>query len=143
MTASVTAEAGGRLRRQESGAPADGVSLGIAEIAERTGISPHTLRYYERIGLLAVPRDAAGRRAYRAEDYARVVFLNRLRMTGMPIRGLLRYVRLAEAGEATVPERLAMLQAHRDAVREQLAELQFALEVVEFKIESYGGRCVP
>ena len=88
-------------------------------------------------------RDAAGHRVYGADDFARVVFLSRLRMTGMPIRTLQRYVALVADGEATVPERLAMLQAHRDAVRAQLQELVFALETVEFKIASYGGACAP
>jgi DNA-binding transcriptional MerR regulator len=112
-------------------------------MAERTGVSAHTLRYYERIGLLDVPRDAAGHRRYGAGDYARVVFLSRLRMTGMPIRALQRYVALAGEGEGTVPERLAMLEEHRDAVRAQLQELVLALETVEFKIASYGGTCAP
>ncbi|MBN9102559.1 MAG: MerR family transcriptional regulator [Pseudonocardia sp.] len=113
-------------------------------MAERTGVTAHTLRYYERIGLLdRVARDASGYRAYSAGDYGRVVFLTRLRMTGMPIRELLRYVELAGAGEATVDERLEMLLAHRESVRRQLAELQFALDTIDFKIASYGGSCVP
>jgi DNA-binding transcriptional MerR regulator len=143
VTASPTAEALDRLRRQDASTPADGTLLTIAEVAERTGLSAHTLRYYERIGLLDVARDASGHRAYGAADYSRVVFLHRLRLTGMPIRDLTRYVELARGGEDTVPDRLALLQAHRDAVRAQLAELRFALEVVEFKIESYGGHCAP
>ena len=143
MTASVTDRAVERLRRQDAAAPADGAELTIAEMAERIGLSAHTLRYYERIELIEVPRDAAGHRVYGPAEYARVVFLNRLRMTGMPIRDLQRYVRLVQLGEHTAPERLAMLQAHRDSVLAQLAELRFAPEVVEFKIESYGGHCVP
>ena len=143
MTATVD-DALGRLRRQDAGAPADGDVLGIAEMAERTGVTAHTLRYYERIGLLGdVARDTSGYRAYSAADFARVVFLTRLRLTGMPIRGLRRYVELAGAGDATVDERLAMLVAHRESVRAQLAELQFALETIDFKIAVYGGGCAP
>jgi DNA-binding transcriptional MerR regulator len=141
MTASLTDSALERLRRQDTSAPADGETLSIAEVAERTGVSAHTLRYYERIGLLSVGRDAAGYRSYNADDFSRVVFLNRLRMTGMPIRDLQRYIELVGRGESTVPERLAIMVAHRDAVRAQLAELQFALEIVEFKIDAYGGSC--
>ena len=132
-----------RLRRQDAGVPEPGDTLSIAEMSERTGVTAHTLRYYERIGLLEVARDTAGRRVYGADDFARVVFLSRLRMTGMPIRDLQRYVELAGEGESTVPERLAMLQQHRDAIRIQLMELQFALETVEFKITAYGGHCAP
>lgn len=132
-----------RLRTQDAATPADGRTLTIAEVAERTGVTAHTLRYYERIGLLAVARDDAGHRAYGAGDVARVVFLSRLRMTGMPIRGLQRYIALVGEGEQTVPERLRMLLAHRDAVRAQLAELAFSLESIEFKISAYGGTCAP
>ena len=133
-----------RMRRQDTAPPEPGSSLSIAEMAERTGVTAHTLRYYERIGLLdGVARDASGYRAYSASDYGRVLFLTRLRMTGMPIRELQRYVALVGAGEATVDERLAMLLAHRESVRAQLAELQFALDTIDFKIASYGGNCVP
>jgi DNA-binding transcriptional MerR regulator len=132
-----------RLRRQDAAVPEPGSSLTIAEMAERTGVSAHTLRYYERIGLLRVARDPAGHRIYGTDDYARVVFLNRLRMTGMPIRVIQRYVALVNEGEHTVPERLAVLERHRDAVRAQMQELAFALEAIEFKIAAYGGACAP
>lgn len=132
-----------RLRSQDAAVPGSGVSLTIAEMAQRTGVSAHTLRYYERIGLLAIDRGPSGHRVYGERDFARVVFLSRLRMTGMPIRELQCYVALVGEGDATVPERLAMLLAHRESVRAQLAELQFALETVEFKIAAYGGHCEP
>jgi len=101
------------------------------------------LRYYERIGLLEVARSSAGHRSYTAADFGRVVFLSRLRMTGMPIRTLQRYVTLVNEGEQTGPERLTMLQAHREAVLAQLDELQFALETVERKIAAYGASDAP
>lgn len=142
MTASVDT-ALDRLRRQDASAPAADTTLTIAEMAERTGVSAHTLRYYERIGLLSVARDAAGYRLYTARDYARVVFLNRMRMTGMSIRDLQRYVALVQEGEATVPVRRDLMLAHRDAIRAQIQELVFALETVEFKIAAYDGHPEP
>ena len=142
MTASVDA-ALDRLQRQDAAVPAPDATLTISEMAERTGVSAHTLRYYERIGLMSVARDAAGYRVYRAGDYARVVFLNRLRMTGMSIRDLQRYIALVAEGEASVPERLQMMLAHRDAVRAQIQELTFALDTIEFKIAAYGGHAQP
>lgn len=142
MTATVE-DALDRLRRQDTSAPEPGTTLSIAQMAQRAGVTAHTLRYYERVGLLDVARDAAGHRVYAAADFARVVFLTRLRMTGMPIRDLQRYVGLVGAGDSTVPERLALLERHRDAIRVQLMELQFALETVEYKIASYGGACAP
>ena len=142
MTASVDA-ALDRLQRQDAAVPAPDATLTSAEIAERTGVSAHALRYYERVGLLSVARDAAGYRMYNSRDYARVVFLNRLRMTGMSIRDLQRYIALVAEGDTSVPERLQMMLAHRDAVRAQIHELTFALETIDFKIATYGGRAEP
>jgi DNA-binding transcriptional MerR regulator len=132
-----------QLRRQDAGVPEPDATLTIADVTDRTGVTAHTLRYYERIGLLDVARDAAGHRVYDKRAYARVVFLSRLRMTGMPIRELQRYVALVARGEETVAERLRMLQEHRDAVRAQLEQLVFALDAVEFKIAAYGGDLQP
>jgi DNA-binding transcriptional MerR regulator len=121
----------------QSETPSAGYS--IAEVAERVGVTAHTLRYYERIGLLAVDRDAGGRRVYREHDVARLTFITRLRSTNLPIGAVQRYFELADAGPHTEPDRLALLERHRDNVRRQLAEIQEALAVIEFKIELYGG----
>lgn len=123
--------------------PAEHETLTIAEVAERTGVTAHTLRYYERIGLVDVGRDTSGHRLYTANSYGRVVFITRLRMAGMPIRELQRYIALAAAGEHTIPDRLQIMLDHRDAVRAQMHELQFALETIEFKIAAYGGGMTP
>ena len=90
-------------------------TLSIAEVAHSSGLSAHTLRYYERTGLLEpVIRDGSGHRRYREVDLERISFLTRLRATGMPIREVRRYAELMKAGEATNDERLALLEAHRD-----------------------------
>lgn len=136
-----TADHTARLRRQETAGVTADDRLTIAEVAERSGVTAHTLRYYERVGLISVGRDESGYRVYTGADFGRIVFLSRLRMTGMPIRDLQRYVRLVETGEHTVPERLALLQEHRDAVRARIDELAFALDTVERKIATYGGAC--
>jgi DNA-binding transcriptional MerR regulator len=120
--------------------PAD---LAIGEVAEITGVSAHTLRYYERIGLLEVDRDAGGRRTYDSEALARVVFVTRLRMSDMPIRDIARYLALVNRGEATVPARLALMQAHRTAIQRRLQDLRAALAVIDYKIVTYGGHCSP
>jgi DNA-binding transcriptional MerR regulator len=124
-------------------AVAEPLRLSIAEVAERAGVTAHTLRYYERAGLLSVGRDASGHRVYTDQDFARVVFLTRMRTTGMPIRDLQRYVALVAAGESTVPERLALMQAHRERVRARIDDLGVALDVIDFKIATYGGACAP
>jgi DNA-binding transcriptional MerR regulator len=122
-------------------APDEIVTLAISEVAERTGVTEHTLRYYERIGLLDVGRDTGGRRRYTDQDIARVVFVSRLRSSEMPIRDLQRYVELVHDGPATEPQRLAILQAHRERVLERQAELEAALRIIDFKIDVYGGSC--
>ena len=121
----------------------DDVELSIAEVAERCGVSAHTLRYYERIGLLDVPRDEAGRRAYTGADLARVLFITRLRLTEMPIRGIQAYFRLVGDGPGNEAQRLDLLERHRDQVKRRIVELEAALAAVEFKIAAYGGHCAP
>jgi len=117
--------------------------LGIAEAAARTGVTAHTLRYYERIGLLDVPRDAAGHRAYGEAEIARIVFITRLRLTAMPIRDIQAYFGLVDDGPGNEDRRLALLERHRDQVKARLADLESALAVIEFKIATYGGNCAP
>ena len=121
--------------------PLDEPTRSIAEVVERTGVSHDTLRYYEKEGLVSPPRDRGGRRRYREVDVGRVVFLTRMRQSEMPIRVLQRYVALVNEGPATEPERLAIMEAHRDAVLARRAELDEALAIISFKIESYGGSC--
>ncbi|MGH9136543.1 MAG: MerR family transcriptional regulator [Acidimicrobiales bacterium] len=115
-------------------------TLSIAEAAESAGVSAHTLRYYERIGLLEpVERDGGGRRSYSDDDLARVTFLTKMRATGMPIRDLQRYVELVRSGQHTSGERRALLEAHRERIRDQLAYLETCLEMLDLKIDLY--RC--
>jgi DNA-binding transcriptional MerR regulator len=115
----------------------------IAEVADKTGVSAHTLRYYERVGLLDVGRKASGHRRFTEHDLDRVVFIGRLRATAMPIRDIQRYFALVAQGPSTEDERLELLQAHRAAVRARLRELEAALGAIEHKIARYGGSCPP
>lgn len=117
--------------------------MSVAQAAEALDISPHTLRYYERIGLVEVPRDAVGNRIYDADAMRRLVFLTRMRLSGMAIRDLQHYVELVDAGDDTVDERLDMLLEHRDTIRRQIAELTLSLAATEYKIATYGGRTQP
>ena len=115
--------------------------LSIAEAAEISGLSAHTLRYYERAGLLEpVGRNGSGHRRYREADLERITFLARLRATGMPIREVRRYAELMQEGEATNVDRLATLEAHRDAVLAGLETTARNLELIDWKIAFYKER---
>ncbi|MBM7751954.1 DNA-binding transcriptional MerR regulator [Microbacterium laevaniformans] len=115
----------------------EGVS--IAEAAAATDVSTHTLRYYEREGLMLTPIDRASssHRRYSDADISWVRFLTRLRLTGMPIAGIRRYTELVRVGESTVPERRELLVAHRERVRAQLDEITASLRAIDHKIDIY------
>ncbi|MEU4602158.1 MerR family transcriptional regulator [Kribbella sp. NPDC023972] len=117
--------------------------LSIAEAAEVTGLTAHTLRYYERIGLIRVGRDKAGYRCYDRQALARIVFITRLRLSDMPISTISQYLELVEQGEETAPQRLALMEEHRAMIQRRLRELQAALAVTDYKITTYGGNATP
>jgi DNA-binding transcriptional MerR regulator len=116
--------------------------LSIGEAARRTGVTAHTLRYYERAGLVvtAVDRTNGGRRRYRQLDLDWIGICTRLRATGMPIRAIRRYAELVSAGKGNEKDRLDLLESHRDRVLAQIAELQDNLKTINHKIDVYRGR---
>jgi DNA-binding transcriptional MerR regulator len=118
-------------------------ALSIAEMAEATGLTTHTLRYYEREGLMlvAIDRASSSHRRYSAADIGWVTFLTKLRSTGMPIRDMKRYVELVRTGDATTRDRLELLVAHRERVLAQLDEVTASLAAIDRKITSYEGQC--
>ena len=122
--------------------PAAQAGLSIAEAARRTGVSVHTLRYYERAGLVvtAVGRTAGGRRRYHQLDLDWIVICTRLRATGMPIRTIRRYAELVSAGPGNEQERLALLEGHRAEVTARLVRTRENLKLIDHKIDVYRGR---
>ena len=122
--------------------PGSRAGLSIAEAARRTGVSVHTLRYYERAGLVvtAVDRTSGGRRRYHQLDLDWIVICTRLRATGMPIRTIRRYAELVSAGPGNEQERLALLEAHRAEVTAKLARTRENLKLIDHKIDVYRGR---
>lgn len=111
----------------------------IRQVAEETGFSAHTLRYYERIGLISpVDRAPSGHRRYTEYDVVWIGFLNRLRATGMPIVKMKQYADLRRQGRSTIAERLALLKEHRSRVKEQVQELNEYVAAIERKIELYS-----
>ncbi|MEV8454886.1 MerR family transcriptional regulator [Streptomyces sp. NPDC052095] len=117
-------------------------SLSIGEAARRTGVSVHTLRYYERVGLVVTPIDRThgGRRRYHQLDLEWITVCTRLRATGMPIKGIRRYAELVAAGRGNEDQRLDLLESHRDQVLAEIDELQENLKLIAHKIDVYRGR---
>lgn len=112
--------------------------LTIQEAAKATGLTPHTLRYYERIGLIhPIGREENTRRLYTPDDLGWIDFLTKLRATGMSIRDMRRYAELQRQGETTLPQRVEMLKALRDQVEERIDELNEHLKLVYYKIDIY------
>lgn len=112
--------------------------LTIQQVAQATGLSTHTLRYYERCDLIApIHRASNGHRRYSAQDIRWIQFLTKLRMTGMPIRQIQQYATLLRQHPDAVQERRALLEAHRQTVVQQLQELQENLAVIDWKIQHY------
>ncbi|MFJ7909895.1 MerR family transcriptional regulator [Kitasatospora sp. NPDC096204] len=113
----------------------------ISEVAAASGLTAHTLRWYERIGLLdPVGRAAGGRRRYCDADLHRLAFLGRLRLTGMSVADMLKYVDMARQGERTYEDRRLLLEAQREEVRQRIVDLQATLAVLDYKIDLYAGK---
>lgn len=117
-------------------------ALTIAEAAEQTGLTAHTLRYYERDGLMLGPveRSSSGHRRYTDRDLTWIQMITRLRSTGMPIRDVRRYAALVRDGDGNEAERLDLLNAHRARVEAQLAEVAGHLRAIDHKIGIYQGK---
>jgi len=112
--------------------------LTIQEVAKATGLTPHTLRYYERIGLIhPINREENTRRCYTADDVGWIDFLLKLRATGMSIRDMQRYAELQRRGDETLPERVEMLKSLRDKVEAHIVEMNEHLKLIHYKIDYY------
>jgi DNA-binding transcriptional MerR regulator len=108
------------------------------QVAEQTGFSLDTLRYYERIGLLDdIARNSGGQRVFTEEDVAWLRILRCLRDTGMPIQRMVRYAELARGGDETVAERLEVLREHDEDIDEKIKHLRVEQEHIRAKIAYY------
>lgn len=110
----------------------------IQEVTKATGLSAHTLRYYERIGLIhPIEREENTRRRYTADDVGWIDFLLKLRATGMSIKEMQRYAELQRQGDETLPERVEMLKSLRDKVEARMEEWNEHLKLIYYKIDVY------
>ncbi len=112
----------------------------IDQVAELMNVTRHTLRYYEREGLLEpVAKAANGHRRYSEDDLRWVEFLTLLRGTGMPIREMKSFVALTRAGDHTIAERVAVLSLYRDTLKARMAADVERLAFLDRKLDYYGG----
>jgi DNA-binding transcriptional MerR regulator len=108
----------------------------ITELAESTGVSKHTLRYYERAGLVPLVgrHPSSGHRLYTPQHQQWIAFVRNLRATGMPIRELRAYASLVSKGDETWPRRKALLAAHRSRIVAMMAVLEEQRKVLDQKL---------
>ncbi|MFD5871052.1 MerR family transcriptional regulator [Streptomyces sp. NPDC060322] len=112
----------------------------ISEVVAFSGLTAHTLRWYERIGLMPhVDRSHTGQRRFSNRDLDWLAFVGKLRLTGMPVADMVRYAELVREGDHTFTERQELLESTRRDVKTRIAELQGTLAVLDFKIDFYGG----
>ncbi|GHA09758.1 MULTISPECIES: MerR family transcriptional regulator [Streptomyces] len=111
----------------------------ISEVVAFTGLTAHTLRWYERIGLMPhVDRSHTGQRRYSNRDLDWLDFVTKLRLTGMPVADMVRYAELVREGDHTFAERRQLLESTRRDVLSRIAELHDTLGVLDKKISFYG-----
>ncbi len=114
--------------------------MSIGEVSELTGLSAHTLRFYEQEGLFveAVRRNSAGRRLFTEQEVGWLRVCAKLRSSGMSLPDIRRYAELAREGQGTEAERFEILRRHEAKVTRQMADLQEALDVIKGKVALYA-----
>lgn len=106
----------------------------VAETARKLNISPHTLRFYSKEGLLPfVDRSEGGIRLFKEEDFSWLFIINCLKKTGLSIKGIQQFIEWAMEGDTTIEQRLEMFKERQEAVEQQIKDLQDALEVIKYK----------
>ncbi len=114
--------------------------LTIQQVAEKTGLSVHTLRYYERVGLIhPINRKDNTHRRYTSDDIGWIEFLIKLRATGMSIQQMQTYAELQRLGDTTLANRVAMLCDLKQQAEAHIQELEEHLKIIRYKIEYYQG----
>jgi DNA-binding transcriptional MerR regulator len=110
----------------------------IGEIAKKVNISPHTLRFYAKEGLLPfVERSESGIRMFKDEDFEWLMIIECLKKTGMPIKDIKTFIDWTMEGDSTIDKRLEMFEKQKEAVEKQIAQLQETLELLEYKCWYY------
>lgn len=113
----------------------------IQDVSKKTGLSAHTLRYYEKEGLITgVERSRGGFRQYTDEDLEALGLVCCLKNTGMSLQEILRFVQLTREGDHTLEERVELLRKHRENVIQRMAEMQKYLDKVTWKLNFFSEK---
>lgn len=113
-------------------------AITIGELSQLSGLTTHTIRYYESVGVLKPSRRAAnGHRRYNRSDVLWLEFVLRLKLTGMPLAEITQYAELREQGDATLQARLTMLGLHRKRLVANMTELSQCAAALDDKIRIY------
>ncbi|PRR75050.1 MerR family transcriptional regulator [Neomoorella humiferrea] len=116
----------------------------IAEVSKKFGLSPDTLRYYERIGLIPrVNRNESGILDYTEEDCKWIEFIKCMRSAGVQVETLIEYITLLQQGDETIEARKQILMEQREKLLSRIEEMKRALERLNFKIEEYETKLIP
>ncbi|MDU2066510.1 MAG: MerR family transcriptional regulator [Sporomusaceae bacterium] len=116
------------------------MNYSIGQFSKLTQLSAPTLRYYEQEQLIVVNRDALGRRYYTAADVEWILFIKKLKDTGMPIKSIREYAILRYQGDATIARRLEILEKHKLAVMQEKEKWDENLQNLEGKIAIYQSK---
>ncbi|MBW3114667.1 MerR family transcriptional regulator [Bacillus sp. MCCB 382] len=111
----------------------------ISEASEVLGVNPHTLRYYEKEGIITPDRSSAGIRSYTDSHIKWLNFVMKLRETQMPISDIKKYTQLFLEGPQTTKDRLTLLEDHQKNIQEQIQVLLSTNEMLSKKIDAYKG----
>lgn len=114
------------------------MSYTIGEMAKNIGVPASTLRYYDKEGLLPfVERTPSGIRKFKDEDYEWLRIIECLKATGLEIKQIREYIDMLLAGDSTIKQRLQLFIAQREAVLQQMQQLQKTLDILDYKVWYY------
>ncbi|MCI5649107.1 MAG: MerR family transcriptional regulator [Fusicatenibacter sp.] len=109
----------------------------ISEVAEKMGVSVHTLRFYDKEGLLPFVDRVNGRRVFKDSDFSWLRILNCLKNTGMPLKEIRRYIELCQTGDESLKERQEIILRQKESLEEQIRFLQYNLKELDYKVWYY------
>ncbi|MCQ2109800.1 MAG: MerR family transcriptional regulator [Fibrobacter sp.] len=114
------------------------MGFSIGEVVKKTGLSAHTLRYYEKEGLLPfVTKSSSGLRVYTESDLGWLTMIECLKSSGLQIKEIAQYIKWFQIGDSTLAERVEMFRKRKAAIEEEMANLQIVLDKITYKTALY------